>query len=88
MPAAAAPGQTISVEVGGMPPYALIGDIRVGRVSLLGNRSVTTDREGDATVSEIIVPYLDPGHYPVTVVVNDETRVAQFEVLAEALVPA
>ena len=33
------------------------------------------------------MPYLDPGHYPVTVVVNDETRVAQFEVLAEALVP-
>ena len=86
-PAAAAPGQMISVEVGGMPPYTLIGQIRIGRVSLLGNQSVTTNREGDATVSNITVPYLDPGHYPVEVVVGSETRVAQFEVLAEALVP-
>ena len=85
-PAAAAPGQTISVSIGGMRPYTLIGEIRIGRVSLLGNQSVTTDREGDATVSDITVPYLDPGHYPVTVQVGNDTRVVEFEMLAEAAV--
>ena len=87
MPAAAAPGQMIAIEIGGMPPYALVDKISIGRVSLLGNQSVTTDREGDATVSNITVPFLDPGHYPVEVQIGSETRVAQFEVLAEALVP-
>ena len=85
-PAMAAPGQTISVSIGGMRPYTLIGEIRIGRVSLLGNQSVTTDREGDATVSDITVPYLDPGHYPVTVQVGNDTRVVEFEMLAEAAV--
>ena len=85
-PAAAAPGQTISVEIGGMRPYTLIDAITVGRVSLLGNQSVTTDREGDAMVSGITVPYLDPGHYPLTVQVGTDTRVVQFEMLAEAAV--
>ncbi len=86
-PAAAAPGQTISVSIGGMRPYTLIDEIRIGRVSLLGNQSVTTDREGDAMVSDITVPYLDPGHYPVTVQVGNDTRVVEFEMLAEATVP-
>ena len=85
-PAAAAPGQTISVEIGGMRPYTLIDEITVGRVSLLGNRSVTTNREGDAMVSDITVPYLDPGHYPLTVQVGTDTRVVEFEMLAEAAV--
>ena len=87
MPAAAAPGQTITVEIQGMPPYALVDDIIVGRVDLLGNQSITTNREGDATASGLIVPFLDPGHYPVTVKVDTETRVGQLEVLAEAAVP-
>ena len=87
MPAAAAPGQSISVEVQGMPPYTLIDEITVGRVNMLGNQSITTNRDGDATVSDLIVPFLDPGHYPVTVKVDNETRVSQLEVLAEAAVP-
>ena len=85
-PAAAAPGQMVSVEIGGMRPYTLIDKITIGRVSLLGNRSVTTDREGDAMVSDITVPYLDPGHYPLTVQVGNDTRVVEFEMLAEAAV--
>jgi hypothetical protein len=86
-PAAAGPGQTISVGIEGMPPYTLVDHVRIDGADRLGGRNVNTDREGDATVSDILVPFLDPGFYPVEVKVGNETRVAQFEVLAEALVP-
>ena len=69
-----------------MPPYTLVDEITVGRVNMLGNQSITTDREGDAMASGLLVPFLDPGHYPVTVKVDTETRVSQLEVLAEAAV--
>ena len=86
-PAAAAPGQTIAVEIEGMPPYTLVEHVRIDGANRIGGRNVNTDREGNATVGDILVPFLDPGFYPVEVKVGDETRVAQLEVLAEALVP-
>ena len=70
-----------------MPPYTLVDHVRIDGADRLGGRNVNTDREGDATVTDILVPFLDPGFYPVEVKVGNETRVAQFEVLAEALVP-
>ena len=85
-PAAAGPGQTISVGIQGMPPYTLVDHVRIDGADRLGGRNVNTDREGDAMVPDILVPFLDPGFYPVEVKVGNETRVAQFEVLAEAAV--
>ena len=87
MPAAAAPGQTVSVEIEGMPPYTLVEHVKIDGANRIGGRNVNTDREGNATVADILVPFLDPGFYPVEVKVGNETRVAQLEVLAEALVP-
>ena len=86
-PGMAAPGETISVSVEGMPPYQLVDHVKIDGADRLGGRNINTDREGDATVSDILVPYLDPGFYPVEVKVGNETRVAQLEVLAEAAVP-
>ena len=86
-PASAGPGQTISVGIEGMPPYTLVDEVRIDGANRLGNRNVNTDREGNATVTDILVPFLDPGFYPVEVRVGNETRVAQFEVLSEAGVP-
>ena len=85
-PAAAGPGQSISVGIEGMPPYTLVDHVRIDGADRLGGRNVNTDREGDAMVPDILVPFLDPGFYPVEVRVGNETRVAQFEVLAEAAV--
>ena len=85
-PAMAAPGQTVSVEIQGMPPYTLVGHVKIDGADRLGGRNVNTDREGDAVVADILVPFLDPGFYPVEVKVGEETRVAQLEVLAEAAV--
>ena len=87
MPAAAAPGQTISVNIEGMPPYTLVAHVKIDGANRIGGRNVNTDRDGNATVGDILVPFLDPGFYPVEVKVGDETRVAQLEVLSEAIVP-
>lgn len=85
-PGMAAPGQTITVSVQGMPPYTLVSEVTIDGANRLGGRNINTDREGDATVDNILVPFLDPGFYPVGVKVGEETRVAQLEVLAEAIV--
>ena len=85
-PAAAAPGQTISVNIEGMPPYTLVAHVKIDGANRIGGRNVNTDRDGNATVGDILVPFLDPGFYPVEVKVGDETRVAQLEVLSEAIV--
>ena len=85
-PGMAAPGQTITVTVEGMPPYTLVSEVTIDGANRLGGRNINTDREGDATVDNILVPFLDPGFYPVGVKVGEETRVAQLEVLAEAIV--
>lgn len=85
-PAMAAPGDTISVDIVGMPPYSLVVHVKIDGANRLGGRNINTNREGDATVGDILVPFLDPGFYPVEVKVGEETRVAQLEVLAEASV--
>ncbi|MCY4417542.1 MAG: hypothetical protein OXE87_14720 [Chloroflexi bacterium] len=85
-PGAAAPGQTITVSVEGMPPYSLVEHVKIDGANRLGGRNINTNREGDATVTDILIPFLDPGFYPVEVKVGNETRVAQLEVLAEATV--
>ncbi len=85
-PGAAAPGQTITVSVEGMPPYSLVEHVKIDGADRLGGRNINTNREGDATVADILIPFLDPGFYPVEVKVGNETRVAQLEVLPEAAV--
>ena len=85
-PTEAAPGQTISVEIEGMPPYTLVDHVNIDGVNRLGGQNLNTDRHGNVTITGVLVPYLDPGFYPVEVMVGEETRVVQLEVLAEAVV--
>ena len=85
-PTAAAPGQTISLEIEGMPPYTLVNHVNIDGVNRLGGQNLNTDRHGNVMITGVLVPYLDPGFYPVQVMVGEETRVVQLEVLAEASV--
>ena len=85
-PTEAAPGQTISLEIEGMPPYTLVDHVNIDGVNRLGGQNLNTDRHGNVMVTGVLVPYLDPGFYPVEVMVGEETRVVQLEVLAEATV--
>ena len=84
-PGAAAPGETISLEITGMPIYTLVDHVKIDSADRL-DVSYNTDAEGNVTVTGILVPFLDPGFYPVEVKVGDETSVVQLEILAEATV--
>ena len=84
-PTAAAPGETISLEITGMPIYELVEAVRINGDDRL-DIAVNTDSNGDASITAILVPFLTPGFYPVEVEVEDEIRVVQLEILAEATV--
>ena len=83
IPAAAAPGETIAVEITGMPIIRLVEEVVIDGADRLRD-SYTTDREGNVTVEGIVVPYADPGFYPVRITVGDDTAVIQLEILAES----
>ena len=82
IPAAAAPGETIALEITGMPIIRLVEEVVIDGADRLRD-SYTTNNEGNVTVEGIVVPYADPGFYPVRITVGDDTAVIQLEILAE-----
>ena len=84
-PSAARPGDTISVELLGMPVFTLVDEVVIAGGNRLGNVVVNTDRDGNANVPGILVPAVDPGFYSVRVGVGGQTAVAQLEILDDAI---
>ena len=82
-PAAAAPGEMISLEITGMPIYERVGRVVIDGGNRLGGTAVNTDVEGNVMITGIVVPYADPGFYPVQIDVGNETAIVQLEILAE-----
>ena len=82
-PAQAAPGDTLTLSVKGMPVHASVDSITVGGRGALGNLSINTDRNGDVTATGIVVPGLDPGIFSVQLEVNDIVAIGQVEIVAE-----
>ena len=82
-PAQAAPGDSLTLSVGGMPVYASVDSITIGGREALGNRNFNTDREGTVTAEGIVVPGLDPGIFSVQLEVNDIVAIGQVEVVSE-----
>ena len=89
-PEAAAPGQTIDLEISGMPIGELVSEVTIDGGNRLGSTRLNTDRNGDVTVVGVMVPFADPGFYPVKIVVGTggsaETAIVQLEILADATV--
>ena len=82
-PAQAAPGDTLSLTVKGMPVHATVDSVTVGGREALGNLNLNTDRNGDVMATGIVVPGLDPGIFSVQLEVNDIVAIGQVEVVAE-----
>ena len=68
----------------GMPIHRLVEDVIIDGADRLGNANFNTDANGDVTVTGVLVPYADPGFFPVRIIVGEETAVVQLEILAEA----
>ena len=82
-PAAAAPGEMISLEITGMPIYEQVDRVMIDGGNRLSGSAINTDSEGNVTVSGVLIPFADPGFYPVRIDVGSETAVVQLEILAE-----
>ena len=89
-PAAAAPGETIDLEISGMPIGELVSKVTIDGGNRLGGINLNTDRNGDVTITGIVVPYSEPGFYPVKIEVgtgsSPQIAIVQLEILAEAAV--
>ena len=89
-PLAAAPGESIDLEITGMPIYERVTEVTIDGGNRLGGTAINTDSEGDVTITGIVIPFADPGFYPVKIVVGTdgsaETAIVQLEILAESTV--
>ena len=87
-PVEAQPGDTLTLSTTNMPVYTKVLYVEVG-----GTRqtfeNVNTDREGDVTVEDALVPGLDPGTYSVVIAVgerdNPTIAIGEVEVLPEGV---
>ena len=87
-PPAAAPGESIDLEITGMPIYERVTQVTIDGGNRMGGTAINTDSEGDVTITGIVIPFADPGFYPVKIVVGTggsaETAIVQLEILAES----
>ena len=78
------PGDMISLMAGNMPVYSEVDYVEVG-----GTRSsdpgVNTDRDGNVTVDDVLIPGLDPGLYSVVINVKGTIAIGEVQVLPEGV---
>ena len=82
-PAAASPGDTITLELTGMPSIELVEEVLIDGRNRVHAAAHITDLSGNVTV-EVLVPYSDPGYYPVRITIAEEVVNVQLEILAES----
>ena len=78
------PGDMITLTAGNMPVYSEVDYVEVG-----GTRSsdpgVNTDRDGNVTVEDVLIPGLDPGLYSVVINVKGTIAIGEISVLPEGV---
>ena len=86
-PQAGSQGSVFTVSASGFRSFAVVESIKLGGVSVLGNRTINTDGDGNFIAAGLQVPGLDPGRYTLVVTVgtgNEKTTAAgTFEVTAQ-----
>ena len=84
LPGAANPGEVVTVELTGFPPYTLVHQVTIEGFDVLGDRTINTDANGDARIDNIVVPVImDAGIYEVWAAVGDlNLTVGQLAVVA------
>ncbi len=82
-PAEAQPGDMISITATDMPVYTDADQVKIGG-SQIGSLNAHTDRDGNITVDDVLVPGLDPGTYSVQLTVKNTVAIGELKVLAES----
>ncbi len=77
------PGDTISLTAGNMPVYSEVDYVEVGGTRY-NDPGVNTDRDGNVSVDDVLVPGLDPGTYSVVINVDGTIAIGEINVLAES----
>ena len=77
------PGDSISLSATNMPVYNEVDYIEVGGTRY-DDPGVNTDRDGNVTVEDVLIPGLDPGVYSVVINVGGTIAIGEITVLAES----
>ncbi len=76
LPATAFPGETVAVRLTGFPPYTLVHGVSIQGYDILGDRTITTDVNGDALIENIAVPaIMAAGVHHISATVGDRSAV-------------
>ena len=78
------PGDHITLSVDGMPVYQQVDRVEIAGRSVLPVGNFSTDSNGDVTVTDVLIPGLDPGTYSVLLDVEDTIAIGELNVLAES----
>ena len=81
-PADAQPGDLISLSATDMKPYTSADEVKIGG-SEVNFAASNTDIDGNVTLSDLLVPGLDPGVYSVVLKVDETVAIGELTVLAE-----
>ena len=77
------PGDTVSLTSGNMPVYSEVSYIEIGGTRY-NDPGVNTDRDGNVTVDDVLIPGLDPGVYSIVINVDGTIAIGEVSVLAES----
>ena len=77
------PGDLVTLTAGNMPVYTEADYIEIGGTTYT-DPGVNTDRDGNITVEDVLVPGLDPGVYSVVINVDGTIAIGEVNVLAES----
>ena len=81
-PADAQPGDLIGLSATDMKPYASADEVKIGG-SEVNFTAANTDFDGNITLTDLLVPGLDPGVYSVVLRVDGTVAIGELNVLAE-----
>ena len=77
------PGDMVTLTAANMPVYTEADYVEIGGTTY-GDPGVNTDRDGNITVEDVLIPGLDPGVYSVVINVDGTIAIGEVKVLAES----
>ncbi len=83
-PAEGQPGDHITLSVDGMPVYQQVARVEIGGRNVRPVGNFSTDSTGSVTVTDVLIPGIDPGTYSVLLEVEDTIAIGELNVLAES----